>query len=195
MRIVSGSYRGRRLKTLSGGALRPTSDQVRETIFDVIGERIRGASFLDLYAGSGAVGLEALSRDADRVVFVEHHRPAAEVIRQNLAALEIRSGFRVIVSTTETAIGRLASEGEKFDFIFLDPPYAEIGEYHFTLRACSRSGILAPAAYLLAEHSRHCRLEDQYGLLIRSRLLRHGDSQLSIYRVSNPDPRTVVSPI
>ncbi|MGH9436741.1 MAG: 16S rRNA (guanine(966)-N(2))-methyltransferase RsmD [Terriglobia bacterium] len=182
MRIVAGSYRGLRLKTLRGEALRPTSDQMRETLFDILGTWIRGARFLDLYAGSGAVGIEALSRGASEAVFVERRRSAAETIRKNLLALGIRSGFRVMPSGAETAISRLAEEGARFDFLFLDPPYAEIREYHTTLRDCSRSGILAHEAVVIAEHSRHGQLEESYGALVRFRLLRHGDSQFGFYR-------------
>ena|SRR5487761_388645 len=181
MRIIAGNYRGLRLKTLNSKALRPTSDQMRETLFDVLGERIRGARFLDVFAGSGAVGVEALSRGASEVVFVERHRPAAEVIRKNLVALGIHSGFRLMPSRAEAAIARLAEEGEHFDFVFLDPPYAEIREYHTTLRDCARSGILRCGAMVIAEHFRHCRLEERYGSLARFRLLRHGDSQLGFY--------------
>ncbi|HLI30609.1 MAG TPA: 16S rRNA (guanine(966)-N(2))-methyltransferase RsmD [Terriglobia bacterium] len=183
MRIIAGSYRGLCLKTLGGEALRPTSDQMRETLFDVLAERIRGARFLDLFAGSGAVGLEALSRGASEVVFVERRRQASELIRKNLLALGICSGFRVMPCRAETAISRLADEDEQFDFVFLDPPYAEIREYHTTLRECARSGILNPGAVVIAEHSRHCRIEERYGSLARFRLLRHGDSQLGFYRI------------
>ncbi|MGH9357185.1 MAG: 16S rRNA (guanine(966)-N(2))-methyltransferase RsmD [Terriglobia bacterium] len=184
MRIIAGTYRGLHLKTLGGEALRPTSDQMRETLFDVLGERVRGARFLDLYAGSGSVGLEALSRGASEVVWVERSRAASEVIRKNTLALGIRSGFRVMPAKAAPAISRLAAEGERFEFVFLDPPYAEIGEYHATLRECARSGILAPGAIIIAEHSRHCRLEDRYGSLVRARLLRHGDAQFGFYRIA-----------
>src|SRR3990170_7486062 len=96
MRIISGQYRGLILKTLKGGKLRPTSEQLRETLFDVLGPAVEGSRFLDAYAGSGAVGLEALSRGAQEVVFIEHHRPAAELIRQNLTKLTIGSGFHLL---------------------------------------------------------------------------------------------------
>src|SRR5579863_4416771 len=98
MRIISGKYRGRQLQTLKGGKLRPTSDQLRETLFDVLGPAVAGSLFLDAYAGSGAVGLEALSRGAAEVVFLEHHKPAVELIRNNLTSLRIQSGFRFITS-------------------------------------------------------------------------------------------------
>lgn len=182
MRIIAGTYGGRLLKTLKGEALRPTSDQLRETLFSVLGESIRSATFLDMYAGSGAVGIEALSRGAREVVFVEHHRPAVDLIRENLRSLSIDSGFRIIPSRVQTGLERLAGQGEKFDFVFLDPPYAEIREYHHTLRELGRLKILRHTSLVIAEHSRHCQLEERYGVLSRARLLRHGDSQLAFYQ-------------
>lgn len=190
MRIISGIYRGLRLRTLKGGNLRPTSDQLRETLFDVLGPRVEGSVFLDAYAGTGAVGLEALSRGAREVVFIEHHRPAVELIRKNLAALGIDSGYHLIARQTLTALERLAEEGEHFDTVFLDPPYDEIREYHHVLRQLGRSPLLLPASVVVAEHSRHCLLEDLYGNLARTRLLRHGDAQLSFYRLAAVEPTT-----
>ncbi len=187
MRIISGTYRGLAIKTLQGGKLRPTSEQLRETLFDVLGPRVEGSRFLDCYAGSGAVGLEALSRGAMGVVFIEHHRAAAELIRQNLAALEIVSGFRLLASQVLTGLARLEEEGARFDFIFLDPPYDAIREYHSTLRELGRSTLLVPTSMVIAEHSRHVRLEDEYARLRRTRVIRHGDAQLAFYRLSGDD--------
>jgi 16S rRNA (guanine966-N2)-methyltransferase len=184
MRIISGIYRGLRLKTLKGGNLRPTSDQLRETLFDVLGPQVEGSSFLDAYAGSGAVGLEALSRGAREVVFIEHHRAAAELIRSNLAVLKIHDGFHLISCQVLTGFERLAEEGSRFDFVFLDPPYNEIREYHHVLRQLSRGQLLFPASVVVVEHSRHCLLEEEYGSLRRSRVLRHGDAQLAFYRLA-----------
>lgn len=184
MRIISGQHRGLTIKTLKGGKLRPTSEQLRETLFDVLGPAVEGARFLDSYAGSGAVGLEALSRGASEVVFIEHHRPAAELIRQNLAALKIDSGFRLLTCAAFTGLERLAEQGERFDFVFLDPPYDAIREYHTTLRELGRSNLLLPTSLVIAEHSRHVRLEEKYGDLHRTRLIRHGDAQLGFYRLS-----------
>lgn len=185
MRIIAGTYRGLTLKTLKGGKLRPTSEQLRETLFDVLGPRIEGARFLDAYAGSGAVGLEALSRGAQAVVFIEHHRPAAEIIRQNLEALKIESDFRLMTCQVLTGFERLAAENARFDYVFLDPPYDAIREYHHALRQLGRSSLLSPTSLVVAEHSRHVRLEEQYGALRRSRLLRHGDAQLAFYRLES----------
>jgi 16S rRNA (guanine966-N2)-methyltransferase len=183
MRIIAGKYRGLRLAGLKGGKLRPTSDQLRETLFDVLGPAIEGSAFLDAYAGSGAVGLEALSRGAAEVVFLEHHRAAVTLIRENLKSLRIEAGFRVIASQALSGFDRLAEEGTHFDYAFLDPPYSEISEYHHALRQLGRSRILRQAAWVIAEHSRFCVLEDEYGALHRTRLIRHGDAQLGFYRL------------
>jgi 16S rRNA (guanine(966)-N(2))-methyltransferase RsmD len=187
MRIISGTYRGRQIATLKGGKLRPTSDQLRETLFDVLGPRIVGARFLDAYAGSGAVGLEALSRGASEVVFIEHHRPAVALIRKNLDALEITSGYRLVTHDVLGGLERLSEEAARFDYVFLDPPYTEIREYHHALRQLARGGLLSPESLVVAEHSRHTELEERYGALARVRLLRHGDAQLAFYRLT-PEP-------
>jgi 16S rRNA (guanine966-N2)-methyltransferase len=184
MRIISGLYRGFRLRSLKGANLRPTSDQMRETLFDVLGPAIGGARFLDVYAGSGAVGLEALSRGAGEVVAVENHRAAVELIERNLRTLGSSPGkLRVMACQATIGLDRLAGEGEQFDYVFLDPPYAEIGEYHRALRQIGRSRLLTPSSIVIAEHSRHVLLEENYGPLLQYRSLRHGDSELSFYRL------------
>jgi 16S rRNA (guanine(966)-N(2))-methyltransferase RsmD len=183
MRIIAGAFRGLIVKTLKGANLRPTSDQLRETLFDVLGPQEAGSTFLDAYAGSGAVGIEALSRGADKVVFIEHHRPAAELIRKNLEALNIESGFRLLTCKVTTGLERLEGEGREFDYVFLDPPYEEIREYHHVLRQLGRTSLISPASLVIAEHSRHVELEDRYGSLASTRLLRHGDARLSFYRL------------
>jgi 16S rRNA (guanine966-N2)-methyltransferase len=182
MRIISGKFRGLHLATLKGGALRPTSDQLRETLFNVLGPEIEGRTFLDAYAGTGAVGIEALSRGASEVVFIEHHRPSAALIRKNLGALKIEDGFYLMTCAALKGLDRLEEEDSHFDYIFLDPPYDEIREYHHVLRQLARSGLLHPTSLVIAEHSRHCNLEEQYGKLWRIRLLKRGDSQLGFYK-------------
>ena len=194
MRIISGTYRGLRLRTLKGGNLRPTTDQMRETLFDVLGPSVEGASFLDAYAGTGAVGLEAVSRGARDVVFIEHHRAAAQLIRQNLASLQIDSGYALLTCAVLTGLERLERENEHFDVVFLDPPYEEIREYHHTLRQLARGLLLQPTSIVVAEHSKHVELEDNYLALHRTRLLRHGDAQLSFYRLSPGNHQRPASP-
>jgi len=182
MRIIAGTYRGLHLRTLKGGNLRPTTDQLRETLFDVLGPRVEGSTFLDAYAGTGAVGLEAISRGARDVVFIEHHRAASQLIRQNLAELKIDSGYALLTCAVLTGLERLARDGEHFDVVFLDPPYEEIREYHHTLRQLARGLLLMPSSIVVAEHSKHIQLEENYLTLHRTRLLRHGDAQLAFYR-------------
>ncbi len=184
MRIISGTYRGLRLGTLKGGHLRPTSDQLRETLFDVLGPAIEGAAFLDAYAGTGAVGMEALSRGARDVVFIEHHRAASQLIRQNLRLLNLDSGHALLTCAVLKGLERLERDGERFDVVFLDPPYEEIREYHHTLRQLARGLLLRPSSVVVAEHSRHVELEENYLTLHRARLLRHGDAQLAFYRLA-----------
>lgn len=185
MRIISGTFRGLHLQSLKGASLRPTSDQMRETLFDVLGPAVVGGRFLDVYAGSGAVGLEALSRGATEVVLVESHRGAAELIGRNLENLGNPSGVRILGCKAATALERLSAEGIPFDYVFLDPPYAEIRGYHHTLRQLGRSSLLRPGSVVIAEHCRHVELEERYGPLKRFRSLRHGDSQLSFYRIAD----------
>jgi 16S rRNA (guanine966-N2)-methyltransferase len=183
MRVISGEYGGQPLKALKGQSLRPTSAKLRETLYDVLGDRVRGAKFLDAYAGSGAVGIEALSRGAEEVVFLEAHRPAIELIRKNLQILGMQSRFQIIAGPAEKGVERLEQRGSRFKFVYLDPPYSEVREYHRMLRKLGRSSILLPQAEIVAEHLRHTRLEERYGPLALFRLLRHGDSQLGFYRL------------
>jgi len=183
MRIIAGIYRSRVLAAPAGLATRPTSDRLRETLFNVLAPRIEGALLLDLYAGSGAVGLEALSRGAASVVFVERAQPALRVLRENLAALGIVSGFRIYSGSAASYLR--AYSGEGFDVVFLDPPYAAAKEYQSALEllGAAAAPVLAEGGVVIAEHRRKERLEDQYGALGRTRLLEQGDAALSFYAV------------
>lgn len=165
-------------------ATRPTSDRLRETLFNVLAPRIEGAVFLDLYAGSGAVGLEALSRGAERVVFVERAEAAVAVLRANLGALSVKSGFRLQTGSVGAFL-RKAGGLEGFDLVFLDPPYDTGEEYAATLGLLGgdSTGLLKPGALVIAEHRRKERLEDGYGRLGRTRLLEQGDAALSFFEV------------
>jgi 16S rRNA (guanine966-N2)-methyltransferase len=186
MRVIAGAYRGLRLRTLKGEMLRPTSDRLRETLFDILGNSVHAAAFLDMYAGSGAVGIEALSRGAGLVVFIESHRPATEIIRQNLRVLGVVTGFTLLTAKVEVGIERLEQDGINFDFVFLDPPYAHVADYHHSLRKLSRSSVVSTGSVVIAEHSRHTQLEERYGRLVLTRLLRQGESQLAFYRPLQP---------
>jgi 16S rRNA (guanine966-N2)-methyltransferase len=187
MRIIAGEYRSRTLQAPPGFATRPTSDRLRETLFNVVAPRIEGASFLDLYAGSGAVGIEALSRGAARVVFAEQAPPALAALRANLTRLGIRDGFRIQSGSVSAFLRRVRlAAPQVFDLIFLDPPWDAAEEYAATLGLLggTSSGLLAPEAQVIAEHRRKQPLGDSYGSLHRTRLLEQGDAALSFYAQS-----------
>jgi 16S rRNA (guanine(966)-N(2))-methyltransferase RsmD len=188
MRIIAGSLRSRTLEAPPGLATRPTSDRLRETLFNVLAPRIEGAVFLDLYAGSGAVGMEALSRGAARVAFVERAPAALKILRGNLEKLGIQSGFRIHAAAVGAFLRRASSadpKPERYEVLFLDPPYDAAEEYAATLGllGSSAAGLLADGAVVIAEHRRKEALEDCYGKLERTRLLKQGDAALSFYAV------------
>jgi 16S rRNA (guanine(966)-N(2))-methyltransferase RsmD len=167
---------------------RPTSDRLRETLFNVLAPRIEGAAFLDLYAGSGAVGLEAFSRGAARVAFVEHAPAALKVLHGNLERLGISSGVRVHAKSVSAFLRPFAKSGpkpERYEVLFLDPPYDAAEEYAFTLGLLGgmAQGILATDAVVIAEHRRKQHLDEHYGNLKRARLLEQGDAAISFYRI------------
>lgn len=169
-------------------ATRPTSDRLRETLFNVLAPRIEGARFLDLYAGSGAVGIEAVSRGAAQVEFVERAAPALKVLRGNLSRLGIASGVRVH-SAAASAFLRGTAPVAGFDIAFLDPPYDLADEYATALGllADAASGWLAETGMVIAEHRRKEHLEDSYGVLKKARLLEQGDAALSFFNVRTND--------
>ena len=195
MRIIAGSFRSRTLVAPPGLATRPTSDRLRETLFNVLAPRIVGASFLDLYAGSGAVGIEALSRGAARVTCVERAPAALKVLRANLARLGLTAGFRIHPGSVGAFLRRAADADlkreryearERYEVVFLDPPYDAAPEYAATLGLLGGAsiGLLALGALVIAEHRRKESLEDSYGSLKRTRLLEQGDAALSFYAVA-----------
>jgi RNA methyltransferase, RsmD family len=183
MRVIAGTYRSRLLTAPPGFSTRPTSDRLRETLFNVLAPRIQGAAFLDLYAGSGAVGIEALSRGAVRVAFVERAVPAIKVLRANLELLKIERNFRIHSGAVSSFLRGPRSGAAEFDIVFLDPPYEAESEYAATLNLFGgeASAFLAADAVVIAEHRRKEQLEPQYGGLCRTRVLEQGDAALSFY--------------
>jgi len=188
MRVIAGKYRSRILKSLKGLALRPTSDRLRETLFNVLGDGVAGSRFLDLFAGTGAIGIEALSRGAAEVVFVENHAPAAALIRRNLESLEIRNGVNVLTADAlrglETPASRQKGKTARYDYIFFDPPYSAAKEYARVLEFLGSAELLARDGMVIAEHRRSFDLPEKVGALKRFRILRQGDAALSFYHCS-----------
>ena len=173
MRVIAGEYRSRRLESLPGTEVRPTSDKLRETLFDILGPSIEGKVFVDAYAGSGAVGIEAISRGARQAVFIEKNRAACEVIRSNLASLKIGREARLIQGSAALYLDRIEA-----DIVFLDPPYPKEREYDAAMEALEKK----PPALVIAQHSSRVALREQYGPLRRTRVVRQGENTLSFYR-------------
>jgi 16S rRNA (guanine966-N2)-methyltransferase len=189
MRIIAGQFRSRVLQAPRGPDVRPTSDRLRETLFNVLAPRIAGSVFLDLYAGSGAVGIEALSRGARETIFVEHAEPSLRAIRANLAALGIRGGYALEPRNVAAALPRLLEARRTGDLVFLDPPWAvplhAVDQYALALGLLGGDchALLAPGALVIAEHEKRRALDDRYAALARCRLLQQGDAALSFYRI------------
>ena len=172
MRVIAGQFRSRRIKAIPGLDVRPTPDRLREALFSILASRVPGSVFVDAYAGSGAVGIEAISRGAAQVVFLEKNRAALQVIRENLRSLGIASGFEI---RPGKAAARLS--GITAGIIFLDPPYPREDEYAASLNALAGN----TPALVIAQHDRRFVLEESYGALRRGRVLRQGDNSLSFY--------------
>lgn len=180
-RIIAGRSKGRRLRTPAGPETRPTADRVRQTLFDILAPAIDGARFLDLFAGSGGVGLEAASRGASRVILVEKSHAAFDVARGNAAALGGAAGqIEVLHQDAMAALGALARRGFAFDIVFLDPPYAS-HLYEPTLEAVGGE-LLAEDGLVVAEHFHKRGLPATIGGLAQTRSVRVGDHRLSFYR-------------
>ena len=172
MRIIAGQFRSRRIKSIPGLDVRPTPDRLREALFSVLTPRVSGSVFVDAYAGSGSVGIEAISRGASHVIFIEKNRAALQVIRENLRSLGIRDGFEIRPGKAATRLVGLTA-----DIVFLDPPYPREREYGASLNALADN----PPSLVIAQHDCRYVLEDHYGALHRGRVLRQGDNSLSFY--------------
>jgi 16S rRNA (guanine966-N2)-methyltransferase len=185
MRVIAGTLKGRRLKAPTWDGLRPTSDKLRETLFNILAPRIAGARFLDGYAGTGAVGIEALSRGAKAVTFVESDKRADTLIRENLAHCGVENGYAIIRATVARAIDQLDAAAfgpyELFDIVWFDPPYDEQPDAVLS----AAGAIVAPGGLLVLEHARRRQPPDNAGRLARVRQVASGDSTLSFYELTH----------
>lgn len=172
MRVIGGEFRSRVLKSLPGSDIRPTPDRLRETLFDILAPRIEGTVFADLYAGTGAVGIEALSRGAVRAIFVEQSRGAFQVIRENLRSLGIEARAQVRHGRATAVLPQIEA-----DIVFIDPPYRLEQEYERSLSILGEK----PPQLVIVQHAVRFALAESYGSLKRSRLLKQGDNALSFY--------------
>jgi 16S rRNA (guanine966-N2)-methyltransferase len=192
MRVIAGKYRGRPLRSLRGTDIRPTSDRLRETLFNVLTAgnpaALEGSVWLDLFAGTGAVGIEALSRGAKQAYFVETSSPAATLIEKNLQSLGIVEGYRILQDDLSGVLWRLQREHVAADVVFLDPPYRMQHAYEETLTALSDSSLVWAMSLVVTEHAKKFDLGDEFGSLRRIRKLVQGNAALSFYRIGGrPD--------
>ena len=184
MRIIAGAFKGRRLAPVKGRT-RPTAAKVREAIFNILGSAVLEARVLDLFAGTGALGIEALSRGAAVAVFVEDHPESLKVLRRNLEDLGLADRTTIWPLPVATALKQLAGQGEPFGLAFLDPPYGA-GEAVMALTALAELPILRPGARVVVEHSRREGLPEVCGVLTRLTVRRYGDTQAAFYLAAEP---------
>lgn len=185
MRIVGGEARGRRLKAPEGQGTRPTADRVRETLFNILGQRLHGVdAVLDLYAGSGALSLEALSRGASRALMVEKDRRAADVCRENAESLGYGGRVEIVRGDAVGSLGRL--RGRRFHLVFLDPPYVDSPDP--ALEILGQGESLSDDATVVLEHDKRISPQERYGVLVRTDSRRFGDTVVSFYERSQQEP-------
>jgi 16S rRNA (guanine966-N2)-methyltransferase len=187
MRIIAGKYRSRQLKSLKDLNLRPTRDRLRETLFNILGDLVVGSRFIDGFAGTGAVGIEALSRGASEVIFLEKYAPAVALIKKNLESLEAKPGTRVLSTDALRGLELLAKEKpgarKMQEIVFLDPPYDNAADYDRVLAFLASRSFLREGALVVAEHRRKFDLPEAVENLQRVRVSRQGDVALSFYRL------------
>lgn len=181
MRVITGQAKGRKLKAPKGMNTRPTSDRTKESLFNIIGDRLLDKTILDLYAGTGAIGIEALSRGADSAVFVEKDPRVVKIIRENLALTGLTGQAEIICQDVDLAVSVLASQNRTFDMIFLDPPYLR-NMLQNSIEKLDQYGIITPGGLVIAESSKLDLLLDRYGSLLLLRRQRYGDTILSFYQ-------------
>jgi 16S rRNA (guanine(966)-N(2))-methyltransferase RsmD len=180
LRIVAGSLRGRRIDAPRGSSTRPTADRVRQAVFDILGQSIPGGLVVDLYAGSGALGLEALSRGAERAVLVDDDREAARVCAHNAEVLGMTNRVEVIRADALAALGRLAARGSSFALAFLDPPYEKGAE----AALAALPPVLGAGARVVVEHDRRSPPPDIVGALRRDEARTFGSTAVSFYSLA-----------
>ncbi len=190
MRVISGKYGSRRIASSHGMALRPTSDRLRETLFDILQSRIKDCFFVDGYAGTGAVGIEAASRGARLVAFLEKHRPTVALIRKNLESLGLTEGIQIIPGDVCRGLDTLKASSVSsgpVDIFFFDPPYEEKEEYERVMESLAESALVAPHTQIIFERTRKLVLPAEYGSLVRTRTVEQGDAALDFFSAATGD--------
>jgi 16S rRNA (guanine966-N2)-methyltransferase len=181
MRVIAGTHRGRRLYGPQKLAVRPTSDRVREALFSILGNRLANSRFLDLYAGTGAVGIEAVSRGVEHVTSVESNRDALKLLQQNLKLCRIGDEIAVLSQTVQQFFTHPYQWNGPYDLVFADPPYAEASELLVLFAEPRIDELFAPDSWLVIEHAAKTALPMSLGCTQFLRRYRYGDTALSLY--------------
>jgi 16S rRNA (guanine966-N2)-methyltransferase len=189
MRVISGKFKGRRLKGPHGMGLRPTGGRLKETLFNILGTSVAGAVVLDAFAGAGAIGIEALSRGAREVVYIESGAEARRLVKHNLELCGIKQGFRIVEQDIFMAMRSLARSGCKVDIVYFDPPY-NWKLYHDLLDIVFKKGLVSDHARVVIEHHRKADIPESGEGYVRSRIVRQGDHCLSFFIKRGPEARS-----
>ncbi|WP_442599381.1 16S rRNA (guanine(966)-N(2))-methyltransferase RsmD [Neobacillus sp. D3-1R] len=184
MRVVSGKCKGRSLKAVPGSSTRPTTDKVKEAIFNMVGPYFEEGIGLDLFAGSGGLGIEALSRGLDKVIFVDRDPKAFQIIKENITACDLNDKVEVYRNDSERALKAILKREIKFDFIFLDPPY-KMQQLVKLLETIEKEKMLNSNGVIVCEHSSEIQLPDEVGLLKNTKREKYGIIGISIYQLKD----------
>lgn len=182
MRVIAGEFRGRRLDPIEGTDIRPTSDKVKESFFNILGDAVIDSVFLDLFGGTGGVGIEALSRGAKHVVFVDTNIKSIKVLKGNLDHLNIKDNVEVFNTDYKTAISKLYKYNKQFDIIFIDPPYS-VGMAQNALEEIDKNSILSQSGLIIVEHDSKDDMSQRVGKLYLYRIKQYGNTSLSFYEI------------
>jgi 16S rRNA (guanine(966)-N(2))-methyltransferase RsmD len=180
IRIISGECKGRRLKTLKGSTVRPTSDRAKETLFNLLTDRVPGCRFLDLFSGTGSIGLEAASRGAEQVLLVEYNAAVLKLLDENVEHCHVSDRVTIHKGDARESLRLFSLQEQTFDLVFLDPPYNDHSAYGL-IQEIGERGLLNEDGWVIVEHDRHHKLPDAYGKLLRVRSRRVGDTVFSFY--------------
>jgi len=187
MRVISGAYKGRKLKVRNNNKVRPTSGRVRAAVFDILAFDLADLAVLDLYAGTGAMGIEALSRGADLAVFVDAGRDSFRLFKENLEALGLKDRTRLMNKRAGPALKLLAAEEQRFDLVFIDPPY-KIKEADKIMRLLSEMDVLDPGAMVVCENEDSRELSESYNTLTLTDRRQYGRTVVSFYEKGEAGP-------
>lgn len=181
MRIITGKARGLKLVTPKNMQVRPTSDRVKESLFNIIGTKIIGAKVLDLFAGTGNLGLEAWSRGAEKIVFVDENPTSLQLVMSNIKKAKAEKETNTIKGSALRVVADLSAKGELFDFVFCDPPYNK-GLVEQIIRQISQNNIVASGGYIIIEHSQHETIQELPSKIENVRSEKYGETLVSFLR-------------